>query len=87
MSANEYKFEITEDKNNILVNFIDNGLGFKIDHMNKSSEPYFTTKEKGSGLGLSIVSKIIFEHGGHISFSNEKKQKGAEINFTISKKL
>ena len=79
--------KITEDKNNILVNFIDNGLGFKIDHMNKSSEPYFTTKEKGSGLGLSIVSKIIFEHGGHISFSNEKKQKGAEINFTISKKL
>ena len=79
--------EITEDKNNILVNFIDNGLGFKIDHMNKSSEPYFTTKEKGSGLGLSIVSKIIFEHGGHINFSNAKKQKGAEINFTISKKL
>jgi len=78
---------ITEDKNNILVNFIDNGLGFKIDHMNKSSEPYFTTKEKGSGLGLSIVSKIIFEHGGHINFSNAKKQKGAEINFTISKKL
>ena len=79
--------KISDDKNNIVINFIDNGLGFKIDHMNKSSEPYFTTKEKGSGLGLSIVSKIIFEHGGHINFSNEKKQKGAVINFTISKKL
>ena len=79
--------KISDDKNNIVINFIDNGLGFKIDHLNKSSEPYFTTKEKGSGLGLSIVSKIIFEHGGHINFSNEKKQKGAVINFTISKKL
>jgi len=78
---------INEDNNNLIVNFIDNGPGFKINKINKNLEPYYTTKAKGSGLGLSIVSKIIFEHGGHIYFSNNTKQKGAVINFTISKKL
>ena len=78
---------INEDNNNLIVNFIDNGPGFKINKINKNLEPYYTTKAKGSGLGLSIVSKIIFEHGGHINFSNNTKQKGAVINFTISKKL
>ena len=78
---------ITEDNKNIIINISDNGLGFKINQINKNLEPYYTTKAKGSGLGLSIVSKIIFEHGGHINFSNNTKHKGAVINFTISKKL
>ena len=78
---------ITEDNENIIINLKDNGLGFKINQINKNLEPYYTTKAKGSGLGLSIVSKIIFEHGGHINFSNNTKHKGAVINFTISKKL
>ena len=78
---------ITEDNKNIIINLSDNGLGFKINQINKNLEPYYTTKAKGSGLGLSIVSKIIFEHGGHINFSNNTKHKGAVINFTISKKL
>jgi two-component system, NtrC family, nitrogen regulation sensor histidine kinase NtrY len=78
---------ITEDNKNIIINLTDNGLGFKINQINKNLEPYYTTKAKGSGLGLSIVSKIIFEHGGHINFSNNSKHKGAVINFTISKKL
>ena len=78
---------ITEDNKNIIINLTDNGLGFKINQINKNLEPYYTTKAKGSGLGLSIVSKIIFEHGGHINFSNNTKHKGAVINFTISKKL
>ena len=78
---------ITEDNKNIIINLSDNGLGFKINQINKNLEPYYTTKAKGSGLGLSIVSKIIFEHGGRINFSNNTKHKGAVINFTISKKL
>ena len=32
--------------------------------------PYFTTKKDGTGLGLPIVSKIINEHKGEITFSN-----------------
>jgi two-component system nitrogen regulation sensor histidine kinase NtrY len=87
IKAGKIIININEDDNNLIVNFIDNGPGFKINKINKNLEPYYTTKAKGSGLGLSIVSKIIFEHGGHINFSNHTKQKGAVINFTISKKL
>ncbi|KFX72123.1 MAG: hypothetical protein FF85_02880 [alpha proteobacterium QL1] len=65
---------------------IDNGVGFPVKNINNSIEPYFTTKTNGSGLGLSIVSKIIHEHEGNIKFSNNETS-GACINFSISKKL
>ena len=36
--------------------------------MQQLIKPYFTTKEKGSGLGLSIVNKIINDHKGELKF-------------------
>ena len=41
--------------------------------------PYFTTKAKGTGLGLPIVSKIINEHSGDFSIKNIKK--GEELTY------
>jgi len=81
------KIEILIDENDNDINFLlrDNGAGFEIDQLSSISEPYFTTKQNGSGLGLSIVSKIIFEHKGNINFYNSKN--GANIHFTFSKNL
>jgi two-component system nitrogen regulation sensor histidine kinase NtrY len=39
--------------------------------------PYATTKEKGTGLGLAIVQRIVFEHGGDISY--RKPMKGGAV--------
>ena len=47
------------------------GLGYrKLSEDKKAMTPYFTTKKKGTGLGLPIVTKIINEHSGNFSIKN-----------------
>ena len=55
----------------------DNGIGFSDFDRKNLFKPYFTTKKKGSGLGLSIVNKIINDHTGSIEFF--KKSNGAKV--------
>ena len=54
--------EIKEINDYIEILTIDNGTGFKTTNLSDISKPYFTTKKNGSGLGLSIVVKIINDH-------------------------
>ena len=49
-----------------VIRIIDNGIGLPEDR-SRLFEPYVTTREKGTGLGLPIVKKIIEEHGGTLS--------------------
>jgi signal transduction histidine kinase len=42
--------------------------------MSKVFDPYFTTKETGSGLGLLIVRRIVREHGGEIGLMSNEGQ-------------
>ena len=58
---------------------LDNGIGFN--DIKNITKPYFTTKKKGTGLGLPIVTKIINEHNGDISFL--KNSNGAEIVISL----
>jgi len=60
---------------------IDNGIGFSNTNVRDLIKPYFTTKQKGSGLGLSIVNKIINDHNGSIKFLNQKD--GAKIQIIL----
>jgi signal transduction histidine kinase len=53
--------------NEILIQVSDTGTGIKEENLSKIFEPYFTTKETGTGLGLTQVFKIIREHQGEIS--------------------
>jgi two-component system nitrogen regulation sensor histidine kinase NtrY len=75
------KITVEMDKNNeyIVVKILDNGIGF--DDTKNITKPYFTTKKSGTGLGLPIVTKIINEHNGDISFI--KNSKGAEVIISI----
>lgn len=50
----------------VSVEIKDNGCGIKPENMEKIFTPFFTTKQKGSGLGMAITLKIIKEHGGHL---------------------
>jgi two-component system nitrogen regulation sensor histidine kinase NtrY len=48
------------------ITISDNGIGLPEDRA-RLFEPYVTTREKGTGLGLPIVKKIIEEHGGTLT--------------------
>ncbi|OGW36603.1 MAG: hypothetical protein A2010_03265 [Nitrospirae bacterium GWD2_57_9] len=51
----------------ILIGVEDRGVGIPKEHLAKIFDPYFTTKQKGSGLGLATTYSIIKKHGGHIA--------------------
>ncbi|MFP4363876.1 MAG: two-component system sensor histidine kinase NtrB [Spirochaetia bacterium] len=71
----------TRVKNNDVVLCIsDTGRGIQEEHLSKIFEPYFTTKDFGSGLGLTLVYKIIKEHKGEISVNSKP---GEGTTFTI----
>ncbi len=59
----------------------DTGIGMSEDVMEKIFEPYFTTRDTGSGIGLTLVYKIVREHHGDIAVSS---QEGNGTAFTIS---
>ena len=62
--------EILNNNDYILTVIKDNGEG--ISDTKKVMTPYFTTKIKGSGLGLPIVNKIINEHSGELILKKDK---------------
>jgi two-component system, sporulation sensor kinase E len=65
----------------VLVAVTDTGAGIPENIMDKIFEPYFTTKEFGSGLGLTLVYKIVKEHMGEISVTSRE---GKGTTFTLS---
>jgi two-component system, sporulation sensor kinase E len=58
----------------------DSGVGISEESLPKIFEPYFTTKENGTGLGLTITFKIVREHDGEITVSSRA---GQGSTFTI----
>lgn len=61
-----------------VLSIADNGPGIPDAIVHKITNPFFTTKEDGSGLGLSIVARIVREHEGVFSVSSDRDQ-GAEF--------
>jgi two-component system, NtrC family, nitrogen regulation sensor histidine kinase NtrY len=78
---------LTEVKDDILViDVVDNGIGFPRENRQRLLEPYMTTREGGTGLGLAIVAKIFEEHGGGVELlDNPKADHGARVRMTIAR--
>jgi len=60
--------------NQILLTVSDNGSGIPKHILNKIFNLYFTTRAKGTGIGLSMVQRIIIEHGGTISVESKESE-------------
>ena len=78
--------EIKTISDYIIIEIIDNGLGFPIEEIKKLIKPYYTTKQKGTGLGLSIVNKIINDHNGSINFNSQENGAKVQINLPLNLK-
>lgn len=66
----------------VLLLFRDNGPGFPSELLARAFEPYFTTKSRGTGLGLAMVKKIVDEHGGEVKLVN-RDCGGAEVRIRL----
>ena len=62
--------EISSSDHLITVHFDDEGQGIPNENLEKIWDPFFTTKEMGTGLGLGIVKNIVESHGGSIQIVN-----------------
>ncbi|MGY5148852.1 MAG: sensor histidine kinase [Candidatus Nitrosopumilus sp. bin_68KS] len=70
--SNGGNIEIKSFENNefIIIEFIDSGEGISNENIDKVFEPLFTTKQKGTGLGLASCKNIVEQHLGKISVKN-----------------
>jgi signal transduction histidine kinase len=59
----------------------DNGPGVDPAIMGRMFRPFFTTKSKGTGLGLALVQKIIVTHNGRVTVANRE---GGGARFTVT---
>jgi two-component system nitrogen regulation sensor histidine kinase NtrY len=75
--------EANEEKNGtVVMNITDNGPGIPANIVDKVFVPFFTTEEKGNGIGLSLSRRIMQLHGGTLRLRSEEK-KGTTVILTF----
>jgi two-component system sensor histidine kinase HydH len=74
--------ELADRQDTLTIVFSDEGKGIPDDILKKIWQPFFTTKDKGSGLGLPVVRKIVEGHGGTVRIENGPL-KGVQVTVTL----
>ncbi|MBN2440530.1 MAG: HAMP domain-containing histidine kinase [Spirochaetales bacterium] len=78
------ELKLYEDKKNIILTVYDRGPGISQDKMDKVFDPFFTTRAKGSGIGLSITKRFMEAHKGKITL-NSRVGGGTEVRLFFRK--
>lgn len=76
----QIKLSAYEENAQIILEVTDNGTGIEEDKLDQIFVPFFSTKEKGSGIGLSLSRNIMNMHGGTIKVSSHK---GEQTTFSL----
>ncbi len=77
--------EINAINSSVQIRISDTGEGILPENIPKVYDPFFTTKEKGTGLGMAIVYGIIRKHKGEIEISSEPN-KGTTFTITLPRR-
>lgn len=83
---NIIKISLESDNEFMKIIIEDNGVGMDKDTLNNVSEMFFTTKRRGSGLGVSLSKEIIEQHNGTIVY-NSVKGEGTRVIVTLPKEI
>ena len=78
----EIHIKIGTRNDSVLLELKDQGCGIPAERLKTLGEPFYTTKEKGTGLGLMVCFKIIEEHGGAIQFSSVENE-GTKVEIEL----
>lgn len=76
---------VEEDDVRVKIQVKDTGRGIPDEHLNCIFQPFFTTKHKGTGLGMTITKRIIEQHGGTISIES-RVNAGTTVIIILPKK-
>lgn len=80
-SGGQLSINVRASGSSVLITVSDTGVGIPEENKANIFDPYFTTKNKGTGLGLAVVRKIVEGHGGSVDISSLE---GKGTTFTIS---
>jgi len=72
------------DPNNpkqIVIDILDDGRGVPESMRRKVFDPFYTTRADGSGLGLSVIAKVVHAHRGSVEFAPSRR--GANLRITL----
>ncbi|PLR76659.1 PAS domain-containing sensor histidine kinase [Bacillus sp. V3-13] len=81
-AGGEILITIKQDQNYIYISVKDQGIGIPEERMSKLGEPFYSTKEKGTGLGLMICNKILKTHKGNLHIES-KENEGTTVNIIL----
>jgi two-component system sensor histidine kinase HydH len=81
VAGQKIEFICHDDEHTIVIQIRDNGKGISSKDLDKIFNIYFTTKEEGTGIGLSIAQQIVSQHNGTIEVRSEENR---ETIFTIN---
>ncbi|MGD6962436.1 ATP-binding protein [Fictibacillus phosphorivorans] len=85
-SKGEIRILAYKDINNfVCIEIKDNGVGMSKEQLKKLGSPYYSTKEKGTGLGLTVCHQIVKQMGGKITIHSELK-KGTTFTIKLPSK-
>ena len=79
--------QIRKSADSLSIIFSDSGPGIKQEHQNLIFDPYFSTREDGIGLGLTIVGELVTEYDGDFCLIDNGPLDGATFEVTFKKRI
>ena len=83
MEGGSVSVSVSSSEGVLLMTVTDSGPGFTAEALDRAFEPFYTTKARGSGLGLATALASVREHGGTLTLANREQAQGAVSTISI----